>query len=184
MDLLHRKCSAMLIHSTVNSLCLLMPSRLPVATSQPSFMSVKVIHDPYLYTPKTDSQKPIQMCSHLYLSVHSHWLHPDFRSPSCAAVLRPCILMALMVLHADLRSLKVNSLTSVAEGCDRWACTQREREAVLVSSAVKVSRTLFVIIVEHRIMDDAQYWYSSSSCLATRTVWSRSDLKDCNTHRL
>lgn len=65
----------------------------------------------YLHKQDRCTEAPTDV-KQILAHVHIHSLHPDFPSPSCAAVLRPCILMALMVLHAALRSLKVNSLTS------------------------------------------------------------------------
>ena len=43
--------------------------------------------------------------------------------PSCEVVLGPCVLMALMMLHAVARPLKVNALTSVV----RSGCIDRQR---------------------------------------------------------
>lgn len=72
-----------------------------------------IIHDPHIYSTNTGARRHLQMCKQIHAHAHTHAVHPDFPSPSCAAVLRPCILMALMMLHAALRPLKVNSLTSV-----------------------------------------------------------------------
>ncbi len=78
-----------------------------------------IIHDSHIYSTNTDACRHLQMCKQIHAHTHTHAVHPDFPSPSCAAVLRPCILMALMMLHAALGPLKVNSMTSVVSCSDR-----------------------------------------------------------------
>lgn len=65
-----------------------------------------IIYNPQIYTTT-------QMCKKINAHIQTHSALSKCLSPTCVAVLRPCILMALMMLHAALGPLKVNSLTSV-----------------------------------------------------------------------
>lgn len=94
-----------LTHPTPASLCLLLPLRLLQHFNHHSWPSY--LHYHRRCTP-TDVQA--NTCARTRPSTASRFL---IRPPAAPAVLRPCILMALMMLHAALGPLKVNSLTSV-----------------------------------------------------------------------
>jgi len=64
--------------------------------------SFTIIHDPHIYTAETD----------VYTHTHTHTHTHRCSFPSCATAPRPCILMALMMLHAALEPLEVNFATS------------------------------------------------------------------------
>lgn len=90
-----------------------MSLRLLIVTCKLSVMMMNLSHAAHIYLMKTDLHNPPKMSNHMHAHIHTHSVCSYFLFPSCEEVLRPCILMALMVLHADLRSLKVNFLTSV-----------------------------------------------------------------------
>lgn len=95
---------------------------------------------------------------YIYTSVQLIYISPS----SCAAVLRPCVLMALMVLHAALRSLKVNSLTSV--GCSlKAAVIDQPREAVQSGSTQKEHNTFFYCFTWTDVNRDT--YFCSSNCV-------------------
>lgn len=89
---------------------------------------------PFIYTAKTDAHRLLQMCKPTGAHRRPMGRSRFSISSSCVAMLRPCIVMAVMMLHAALGPLKVNFLTSLHPFCPTQANDKHHTALTLILS--------------------------------------------------